>query len=541
MHYRADQASASAYHLFVSQSDKVGIPVKSSGADSLPSQINYATSTTFNNLVIEFEDGTQTRGIHLPGGKNLPSGKAISIVMRFIPGYAAPPWTIYLFTLSSGGSGRTNYLELRHHVNGIECYARGQDGLPVVTGITAAAAMSFGGAYTDAVDLGMSWAGTTTADLEFYVNGTLTTSFSVPSHFLDDAYNNWQTMKCVDIGQNAVSQAPSRANYHLEEFAVFDTALEGITTTRSDFFTGTSFDGSVNSDPGIANVLSATEYIIGGVTLTGTYNPPAASVSTDPGVANVLSGTGYTIEDTSFTGTLVGTTSVDPGESNVLSGTGYTINDTSLTGTYTNSGGTYTDPGLANVRLATEYIFNDATLTGTLVAPAAASGLTSTVDLPNILAQIKYVLDQANTTSGADPFDLSSNMQNRVQKVLKYNLEKIQIQPSYFPAVTTFIEGKSIESQSIAGTQRRGKRKATVSVAIAGIVYENRVSNDLEDAASQDLEYLMENVELVLRSYADLSQTVKWQIPNDVDYFPVGEEEALLRVGVISMNVIVFY
>lgn len=83
----------------------------------------------------------------------------------------------------------------------------------------------------------------------------------------------------------AASQASAR--WCIEEVNVWDevidpTAVALVSGTgaldgaaRTSLVAGTAFEGGAQSDPGIANVKSGTGYTINGVSLTGTYAPPA--------------------------------------------------------------------------------------------------------------------------------------------------------------------------------------------------------------------------------------------------------------------------
>jgi hypothetical protein len=109
----------------------------------------------------------------------------------------------------------------------------------------------------------------------------------------------------------------------------------------------------VSTDPGVANVLTGTNYTINSVGKTGTLT------STDPGVANVVSGVGYQINSTSKTGTYV-----EPTAAQVKHAVAFGPSS-SLTGTYTGSD-LWSDPGVNNVLNGINYNANGVALTGTL-------------------------------------------------------------------------------------------------------------------------------------------------------------------------------
>jgi hypothetical protein len=290
-------------------------------------------------------------------------------------------------------------------------------------------------------------------------------------------------------------------------------ALENTTSgslngsSRSSFVLASAFDGQSNTNPGAANVLSGTSYVISGITYTGSYS---AGTYTNPGIANVLSGTSYI------------------------------FNSSTLTGTY--SPGTYSDPGISNVRNGTNYVFNNSTLTGTLLVPTAVDGTSTVINIPNLKEQIRYVLDQNNTTTSTI-LDLSASMSKRVQKIATINPEKIPIQGSMFPNICISTDQKSIDQRTIAKNQVDGKRRATVSFLVTGQVWnQNFGSNVFNDPADDDLEKMMENAEKILRHYADLAGTATWQFPSSVTYHSANiDEQTHLRVAFMNLEVTLYY
>lgn len=158
-----------------------------------------------------------------------------------------------------------------------------------------------------------------------------------------------------------------------------------------------------------------------------------------------------------------------------------------------------------------------------------------------IKTNIKTLLDNQNTALGS-PVDLSLGMTRRVQKILKINLERLPIQASFYPAVTIFFDQKNMSQDTIAKTQAIGKRRADVAVKVAGVVYNANLTSNLEDPADEDLEKLMENVEEILRSDPTLVGSATWSQPSDVTYHSgPGGEEAHVRVGILTLNLTVFY
>lgn len=404
----------------------------------------------------------------------------------------------------------------------------------------------------------------------------------------------------IDIGavqrKEKISTDPGATNVIASTgYTIDDNSYTGsyisptATTVKIDTIYGNSYTGSYTgsdrwSDPGQNNVLTGISYLANAVTQTGQYIHPTTTtvkISTvygvsytgsytgsdrwsDPGQNNVLTGISYladavtqtgqyihpttttvkinTIYGVSYTGSYNGSDRwSDPGAANVLSATTYLANGVTQTGSYSPGAGLFSDPGIANVRSATNYLFSGVTLTGTLQVPSYTTGTAGTCDTNAIKELIRYVIDVSNTTTGA-PIDLSNNMSTRVNSVLKLNPEKIMPQASLFPAVTVFLDSKKIEMKTIAASQVHGKRRADLTFKIVGLTWNDRTQDYRVDPSDNDLEYLMENVELILRSYANLSGNCLWQFPTGVSYHSGGyDEQTHFRVGILDLQVTVYY
>lgn len=160
------------------------------------------------------------------------------------------------------------------------------------------------------------------------------------------------------------------------------------------------------------------------------------------------------------------------------------------------------------------------------------------VDMNGIKTGIKSILDTANTTTGS-PIDLSNGLQTRVKQILTLNVEKIPIQPSFYPCVTAFFKGKMIEPMTMAANQLNAHRKAEIDITVVGIVWVDRLSVNFEytDFADNECELLMENVEQVLRNDATIGGRVLFSHPTAVTYHDfVTEEGAHMRAGVMNIQ-----
>ena len=165
------------------------------------------------------------------------------------------------------------------------------------------------------------------------------------------------------------------------------------------------------------------------------------------------------------------------------------------------------------------------------------------VDINGIKEAIQNVLASANTTTGS-PIDLSSSLSNskRVQQILKIHPEMIVPQASFFPLVTCFVPSKAVKRMDIAKDQLSSKRRATISVNVVGSVWNNNFLSIDEDPADEDINYLMESVELILRSDTTLNGKVTWHQVTSCEYFAsILDEQTHLRSGVLTLECEVFY
>jgi hypothetical protein len=162
-------------------------------------------------------------------------------------------------------------------------------------------------------------------------------------------------------------------------------------------------------------------------------------------------------------------------------------------------------------------------------------------DLNGILTNIKAILDAANTTTGS-PIDLSSSLSDRVQTVMTLNPSLIKPEAEKFPLVTAFVTGKQIIRDPMAKGSANVKREAEIAIDIVGGVWNDTFVSSTADPADLDIHYLMESVELILRSNETLSGAVNWLKFDAVEYYDVSlREDSHLRSGVLSLKAKIFY
>lgn len=167
--------------------------------------------------------------------------------------------------------------------------------------------------------------------------------------------------------------------------------------------------------------------------------------------------------------------------------------------------------------------------------------MASRVALNTIKSNLKSLFDSSNTTT-ASPIDLSSNLTKRVQKVLSVHPEFIPIQASHYPCVTCYISEKATPQDDIAKDQLSTKRKAEISIDVVGAVFNQNILDITKDPADEDINYLMENIELVLRSDPTLSGVVLYQRPTTCQYYStIIGSTSHLRVGILKLEATLFY
>lgn len=164
----------------------------------------------------------------------------------------------------------------------------------------------------------------------------------------------------------------------------------------------------------------------------------------------------------------------------------------------------------------------------------------SVIDLDNLKTNIQSILSNANTTTADVP--LSDNMVNGINSVLKLNPEVFPIEANCLPAVTTWIDGKTIEFQQIAVNQQNARRMATIDLKIVGFALNDSYTTYDEDSADNDCEYLMENIEEIIRRNPTINGIAKWTKPTTVTYHNLTlNDETHFRAGLMTLEVKIDY
>lgn len=167
--------------------------------------------------------------------------------------------------------------------------------------------------------------------------------------------------------------------------------------------------------------------------------------------------------------------------------------------------------------------------------------MAAVIDLIGIKSAIKTILSDANTTS-AYPVYLSNNLSKKVQSFYTINPELIPTQGTVWPYVTTYIGSKAIVSDDIAKTQLDTKRKSELEIFIIAGLYNSSYADKTKDPADDDINTLMENIELIMRSNYNLNAKVSWQKPTRIEYYSGKlNEQAHVRFGILTLRAVVFY
>jgi hypothetical protein len=209
----------------------------------------------------------------------------MSVLVRWRPNYSgSPAATRQIFALGGGG-GIIRY-ELGHNTSGnLIVNVRNETSGTSMNSVSAGAWSPTSGTWYDVV---MTWDGTTTASsCTVYVDavsiGSITPAAAISSSWTNRYFNFIQVG--WGVGINGISNGERVDELCIWDWVIDPTsiALESGTgslngAARSSLVASTAFDGSLYTDPGIANVKSGESYTFAGVNQTGTE--PSTSAST---------------------------------------------------------------------------------------------------------------------------------------------------------------------------------------------------------------------------------------------------------------------
>jgi hypothetical protein len=344
--------------------------------DTAPAPVADATSGVFGSSKISFSSGTTNEAKHLvyPARKNFSQTNKFSILMRIVPEFTSGAIGKEQPILFSGWpqvSSFGSYLSVYINTNSTILFTLSDRKNSATSGgqFTSSAFSFTSGVPTDIM---IVWDETSNPRLKFSQDGVEISTHGTTGDSFEDTWALWG-----EIHLGYVAGANDGAGQNLtaiNELVIYDTAESHTYAARTGFVSTSVFDGSITSEPGIANVKTGVAYTIEGNALTGTYD--GSDRWTDPGVANVRLATAYKANSTSNNRT--GTVTI-PATGDVKTGVTF---DASLgsTGTYEGTD-RYTDPGIANVTLGTVYKFNSTSnnRTGTSVKTVIDSDFTADV------------------------------------------------------------------------------------------------------------------------------------------------------------------
>lgn len=513
-------------------------------ASLVPAIIAYSTTGVLGGEILDLDGGsTLDVCVQWPGNGNLGDTLTHSFLWRgILPDISGNQG---IWSTPGPGFHRGNMLYRSGGINSLGYSETASSAILFETNIQGSSTQTANTVH----DLVWTWTYTTgTGNFQFFIDGVTTASGNASG----DVMTAWKAgfYQSIVVGTDKVFGVTRQL---CNEFVVWDEIIDPTNITLEHATTGVTSTGQTlngasrtgwvdvaasvaDTDPGVANVVSGTSYVFGGSTLTGTYNPPT---SVDPGIGNVLSGTGYTINDVSLTGSYNPPvwTSLPAGD--IRNGVEQIQAGLTQTGSF--AGEVWSTITAAQIQSGVSQIQNSVTVTGTLVVPTTGNGAAGTIDLNQLKTTIKDILDTANTTT-ASPADLSTNLNERVQTVMTLNPEKIEIQGSLFPFVTVYADRKTIDLQSTLVDQSTARRKAELDLNIVGAVWEDNTTDVTTDPADDQLENLMENIELILRSNETIRGLAKWSKPLDVSYHTLAlDEETHFRAGLMNYQLTIFY
>ena len=152
---------------------------------------------------------------------------------------------------------------------------------------------------------------------------------------------------------------------------------------------------------------------------------------------------------------------------------------------------------------------------------------------------IQTILSAENTTTAS--YDLSSNMNSRVQLVTKRNPEFIGVQASRFPAICIRLDSDNKEFEEMARNSTTAKKKSELTFKVMGLLYDDRFVTENNDESDKEIHYLAENIEEVLKRNYNLGNNCLYSYVDRVDFYEALDEEAHFRSCVLDYKVIGYY
>lgn len=225
---------------------------------------------------INYDGSGNVRGHIFPGFDNSTKTGIISILARIAPTYSGSPASNSCIMSVSGAQHTTvlaSIIQLDHLSNGnLVLTLLSPSGATSQSFANMGAWSPVSGQYYDIV---ITWDGTTAANgIKIYIDGTL---FAQATSSITWAAGALHTVIGLGVGHSSQIIGLYKLNEYVLWDAVIDPTSGGLNlngSARSAFVTVTgTLDPTNSTDPGIANVRTATSYIINGVSFTGTLLP----------------------------------------------------------------------------------------------------------------------------------------------------------------------------------------------------------------------------------------------------------------------------
>lgn len=236
---------------------------------------NDATAIGSKCINMDGGFGNVSRGLAYPG-RNTFTNQAISILMRV---QLPLRQTVGLFEISGGPSWNKDAIILYTVATG-----SGTDFRMNISNADRAYATNQGIIYgTDPdfnawIDLLWTWTGTTASNgIKFWLNGSHVGSLTAAVAASNPRSHLFTDKICIGGVQNLLT-----ARMKINEVVIWDSVIDPTSValtsgtgalngaSRTAFVDVASLDGAANTDPGISNVRSGTDYVIAGVDKEGT-------------------------------------------------------------------------------------------------------------------------------------------------------------------------------------------------------------------------------------------------------------------------------
>ena len=238
----------------------------STANDAVPPSVQSSVLTgVFGGFLINTNpNAAPQKAVTYKGFSNTPSTNARSYLVRVVPNASgAPSTTAALFSfgwsVTAAIAENQCYITTAGKIFFEMYYQNGGNAISVLSN-------AFTWVANTPTDILITWDGTTGASgVNFYQDGTLNFSGAANANSQTPNANNSGIISLAYTG----SEGSASPAFLFNEFAIWEGVV-AITYPRSAFITAPNFDGTLCTDPGIAEVNSGINYFINGINMTGT-------------------------------------------------------------------------------------------------------------------------------------------------------------------------------------------------------------------------------------------------------------------------------